>query len=257
MATRRQHFGVLSRPEQYCISGLIGRLPQYVLPDHLTALALGGAAIAALALIGGRLSGWFLVLFYLGLIANWFGDSFDGALARHRRIERHRVGFLLDRTSDILSFIVIILALGLSPYLTLDAALMLLVAYLVHAIYALMRTVVDGVQIIGFGGVGATEGRVFIGVWVGVVQFADIRLASAQTGSFGVFQVVCAALLVGWLAVFVRRVAVDVGRIDDLEHAAVSLHRTERGDDYFLTVLEGDKRDLLRKNSGALDSYPR
>ena len=180
MAMRRQHFGVLSRPEQYCISGLIGRLPQYVLPDHLTALALGGAAIAALALIGGRLSGWFLVLFYLGLIANWFGDSFDGALARHRRIERHRVGFLLDRTSDILSFVVIILALGLSPYLTLDAALMLLVAYLVHAIYALMRTVVDGVQIIGFGGVGATEGRVFIGVWVGVVQFADIRLASAS-----------------------------------------------------------------------------
>ena len=36
---------------------------------------------------------------------------------------------------------------------------MLLVAYLIHAIYGLMKLVVDGVQYVGLGGVGATEIR--------------------------------------------------------------------------------------------------
>ncbi len=43
---------------------------------------------------------------------------------------------------------------------------MLLVGYLVNTIYGLMKLVVDGVHIIGVGGIGATEGRVIIGLWV-------------------------------------------------------------------------------------------
>ncbi|MGD0639125.1 MAG: hypothetical protein ABSC22_00130 [Roseiarcus sp.] len=253
MTTRRQHLGVLGWPEQYCIRVFVGRLPRYVIPDHLTAVAFLGALGAGLALIACRFSGWFLLPFYLGLIANWFGDSFDGALARHRRIERHRVGFLLDRASDVLSFTMLILALGLSPYLTFDVALMLLVAYLVHTVYALMRTVVDGVQIIGMGGLGATEGRIFIGVWVGFFQLAHIELASVQIGSLAVFEVVCGALLVGWLAIFVRRVALDVDRIGNLEHAARPLRHASHGDDKGLLVLEGDKRDFLSQSKGAAE----
>jgi phosphatidylglycerophosphate synthase len=245
MATRRQYRGVLCWPEQYCIRVLVRHLPPYVAPDHLTAVAFSGALVAGLALIARHVSAWFLIPIYLGLIANWFGDSFDGALARDRRIERHRVGFLIDRTSDVLSFAMIILALGLSPYLTLDVALMLLVAYLVHTVYALMRTVVDGVQIIGFGGVGATEGRIFIGVWVGVFELAHIKLASVQVGSLAVFELVCGALLVGWLAIFVRRVVQDIDRIGNLEHAARPLRHTSLGEDRGLLVLDGDGSDIL------------
>jgi phosphatidylglycerophosphate synthase len=216
-------------------------------------LAFVGALIAGSALIGCRFSGWFLVPLYLGLIANWFGDSFDGALARYRRIERHRVGFLIDRTSDVLSFGIIILALGLSPYLTLDVALMLLIAYLVHTIYALMRTVVDGVQIIAFGGLSATEGRIFIGVWVGFLQLTHIKLASVQIGSLAVFEAVSGTLLLGWLAVFVRRVALDIGRISGLEIAARSLRHANQGDDNLVYVHEGDKKDFLPRNNRAIE----
>ena len=245
MASWRQHLGVLCWPEQYCIRVLVRHLPRYVTPDHLTAVAFGGALVAGLALIARHVSAWALVPFYLGLIANWFGDLFDGALARDRRIERHRVGFLIDRTSDVLSFAMIILALGLSPYLTLDVALMLLVAYLVHTVYALMRTVVDGVQIIGMGGVGATEGRIFIGVWVGVFELAHIKLASVQVGSIAVFELVCGALLVAWLAVFVRRVFQDIDRIGNLEHAARPLLHSRFREEARLFVLDGDRGDVL------------
>ncbi len=96
--------------------------------------------MAGLAIAASRPSGWFLLPFYLGLIANWFGDSFDGALARHRGIERRHVGFLIDRSGDIVSFAIMILALGLSPYLTWNAALMLLFAYFLHATYTIPRS---------------------------------------------------------------------------------------------------------------------
>jgi phosphatidylglycerophosphate synthase len=252
MAARREYLGVLWWPEQYCIRALVGRFPRFVVPDHLTALALVGALVAGLALLGCRFSAWALLPFYLGLFANWVGDSFDGALARHRRIERHRVGFLIDRASDVLSFAIIILALGLSPYLTRDTALMLLVAYLVHAIYALMRTVVDGVQIIGVGGVGATEGRIFVGVWVGVIQVAQLNLTSFQIGRIGVFDVLGAALLVAWLGVFVRRVALDVSRISGIEQAVFSLRHGVHGDGDSLVVHQGDKGRLPPEHDAAL-----
>ena len=222
-------------------------------PDHLTAVAIGGALVAGLALVGCRVSGWFVPLVCLGLIANWFGDSLDGALARNRHIERHRVGFLIDHTADVVSLAVIILALGLSPYLTLDAALMLLVAYLVHAVYALMRTVVDGVQIIGMGGIGATEGRIFIGVWVATIQIGRLSFASFPTSNIDVFNMAAAALLVVWFAVFVRRVALDVSRIGSLEQAARPLHRASQGYDNALLIVQGDKTSFASPSKGTLE----
>ncbi len=251
--TRREHHGALCWPEQYCIKTLVGLIPWYVAPNHLTVVAFGGALVGGMALVGCRLSTWFLLPFYLGLVANWFGDSFDGALARHRRCERHRVGFLIDRSSDILSFCVIISALGLSPYLSVRAALMLLVAYLVHAAYGLMRMVVDGTQIIGFGKIGATEGRIFIGLWVGVFQVTQIDLASIQIGGIGVFDALCAGLLVVHLAIFVRRISFDIDRIADQEHSIVSLRHADPSDDNVFFIREMRKMHSLPGKDSAMD----
>jgi phosphatidylglycerophosphate synthase len=225
-----------------------------VAPDHLTALAVAGSLVAGLALVACRLSPWFLLPFYLGLLVNWFGDSFDGAIARYRRCERHRIGFLIDRCSDVLSFCIIILALGLSPYLSLNVALMLLVAYLIHAIYGLMRMVVDGAQIVGLGGIGATEGRLIIGLWAGLIQIAPFRLGSLQVAKVDVFDAVCGALLVGHLVIFVWRVAFDVRRISVLEEPAVSLDRAKYSGDKFFVVYDGAKSRSQTKRDVSLDS---
>ncbi len=219
MKSRRELLGVFRRPEQYCVRLLVANVPQTVNPDHLTAVAILGAMIAAGSLVACRLSAWFLIPFYAGLVLHWLGDSLDGALARYRQCERHRAGFLIDRACDLASFCVIIFALGLSPYMPLAPALMVLVGYLVHSVYGLLRTVVYNRQVVGFGGIGATEGRILIGVWAGVIQFSAMNLSAMQINGVEVFTVVAGAVLLLMIGIFISRVAADVARVSETDRS--------------------------------------
>jgi archaetidylinositol phosphate synthase len=215
--SRRIHKGALHALEQPLISFLTPRIPNDVAPDQLSALSLCGAIVAGASLILCRVSPWFLLPLAFGLLANWLGDSFDGAVARYRRRQRPRAGFLIDRCGDILSFSLMIVGLGLSPYLSLRIALILLVAYLVHAIYGLMKLVVDGVQYVGLGGVGATEIRLLIGLWAGVSALTGMDLSAHEAAGVTLADAICGVLLLGTLLLFARRVASDVARLSDLD----------------------------------------
>ena len=215
--SRRIHKGALHALEQPVIAYLTPRIPNDVAPDQLSALSLCGAILAAASLILCRVSPWFMLPVVLGLLANWFGDSLDGAVARYRRRPRPRAGFLIDRSCDILSFSLMIVGLGLSPYLSLRLALMLLVAYLVHAIYGLMKLVVDGVQYVGLGGVGATEIRVLIGLWAGVCALTGIDPSAHEMAGVSAADWICGALLTAALLLFARRIATDIRRLSDLD----------------------------------------
>jgi phosphatidylglycerophosphate synthase len=196
---------------------MLPRVPRSVTPNQLSAFAASGAAAAGIGLAACQFSPWFLTVVLLGLFANWLGDSFDGAVARRNKTERPRVGFLIDRCCDVLSFCVIILGLGLSPYLSFHLALMLLVGYLVNTIYGLMKLVVDGVHIIGVGGIGATEGRLTIGLWAVLVQVCHVNLHAFAIGSVPLFDVVCSASLATMFVVFARRVMRDIERLKFLD----------------------------------------
>jgi phosphatidylglycerophosphate synthase len=50
----------------------------------------------------------------------------DGALARYRRIQRPRFGFLIDHTIDLVTQTMMLAGLGLSPYFTMTSALLIL-----------------------------------------------------------------------------------------------------------------------------------
>ena len=214
MKEQRRLGGLFSEPEQQIIGRIVRWIPRQVSPDHLSAVAFSGALMSAASLIGSRYSAWYLAFFYIGLFCNWFGDSFDGALARWRNIERPRIGFLIDKSSDMLSFSAIILALGLSPYCTLVAALVLLVVYLLHNVYCLMRTVIDGVHFIGLGGIGATEGRLFFAAWVGGMQFTRVDIESVKlTSGQSLLDIASGCLLVMFLLTFSRRVSADLQRL--------------------------------------------
>ncbi len=215
--SRRIHKGALHALEQPVISYLTPKIPNDVAPDQLSALSLCGAIVASASLILCRVSPWFLLPLALGLLANWLGDSFDGAVARYRCRQRPRAGFLIDRCGDILSFSIMIVGLGLSPYLSLRIALILLVAYLVHAIYGLMKLVVDGVQYVGLGGVGATEIRLLIGLWAGACALTGMDLSTHDAAALTLADAICGALLLGALLLFARRVASDVARLGDLD----------------------------------------
>ena len=96
---------------------------------------------------------------------NWFGDSLDGSLARYRQEERPRFGFLVDHTCDLFSQILVIVAFGLSPFLSLISALTILLCYLLFSAYTYIRAAAHHIHQMAYVGVGATEFRILMVVW--------------------------------------------------------------------------------------------
>ena len=227
MMGRRIHTGVLNSLEATLIGYLLPKVPRSITPNQLSAFAASGAVAAGLGLGACQFSPWFLTVVLLGLFANWLGDSFDGAVARRNKAERPRVGFLIDRCCDVLSFCAIILGLGLSPYLSLHLALMLLVGYLVNTIYGLMKLVVDGVHIIGVGGIGATEGRVIIGLWAVFDSDAACELANLPDRQYSA----------------VRRCLRRFAR-DDVRHFCATSRQGHREGELFGSPVDADRREV-------------
>ena len=242
MSAVRVHFGFLSRPEQIFIRHFVGRIPTSITPDHLTAFACVGAILAGVSLVLCRYSEFMLFPFYAGLLVHWLGDSFDGAVARYRRCERHRVGFLIDRSCDTFSFCTIILCLGLSPYLPILSALLLLVGYLVNSIYSLMSNVIKKKQFVGFGGIGATEGRIFIGIWVAAIALSRTDLMSAQVLNSSTFLLLSSAVFAVTLLLIAWRVLADIAHINATEEQS----NTHADIDNIIQI----KRAIANKQSG-------
>ena len=170
--TREKAF-LLAGAEGRALGWLAPRLPARVLPDHLTALGLLAALAAGVAY---GFSGEHPVLLLVAgvlLAVNWFGDSLDGTLARTRRIERPSYGYYLDHLVDGLATAAIGVGLGLSPYLSLEAGLAVVVAYLLLSINTYLETQAFGVFSLGYGRVGPTEARLALAT-LNVALFAGV-----------------------------------------------------------------------------------
>jgi len=139
---------------------LATRLPSWIKPDHLTIIGVSGALVCGLAYCATWLSPHFLWLAGFGLIANWFGDSLDGNLARLRRIERPRYGFFIDHTTDVISQVFVFFGLGASPYMHFDTACLAVISYWLASLYTFIRAVATQVFQISYFGIGPTEIRI-------------------------------------------------------------------------------------------------
>lgn len=213
MGVFRINRSLLRQQEAAAVRFCVKRVPAWCTPDQLTGLSVAGSFIAGASLFCCWLSAWFVVPVVAGLFLNWFGDSLDGAVARYRSIERPRIGFLLDRGADVVSFTVIIIGLGLSPYLSLFSALMLLLVYFAHTIYVLLRNVIDGIHVIGLGGIGATEGRILIGGWAVFAHLVGPDIALARIDNILLLDVFYSLLFVSAIVTFALRLSADVRRI--------------------------------------------
>ncbi|MXO71366.1 CDP-alcohol phosphatidyltransferase family protein [Altererythrobacter buctensis] len=153
---------ITSRAEQALIAWLCPRLPHWWTPDRLTALGMLGSFMVALGFV---LSHWgrdWLFLAMLGFVVNWFGDSLDGSIARHRKIERPDYGYFIDHSLDALSQAMLVLGMGLSPYLRMDTALFGLVGYLLLSVHTFISARVLGVFRLTYLGSGPTEMRMML-----------------------------------------------------------------------------------------------
>jgi phosphatidylglycerophosphate synthase len=166
--------GPLERP---ALRWLSAHMPAWVTPDVLTYIGLFGSILIAVSYYLTNIHIGFLWLATLGFFINWFGDSLDGTLARYRHIERPRYGFFIDHTIDAFSVIMIVLGMGLSPFVRFDLAALAVIGYLLLGNLVYIRTCLVGEFRISYGKLGPTEVRAILIIANTVVFFArDLRV---------------------------------------------------------------------------------
>jgi len=148
--------GVIERP---AINWMVRHTPAWVTPDILTLTGFLAAGLIGISYWLTNHNPAFLWLANLGFLLNWYGDSMDGNLARHRKIERPQYGFFIDHTVDTISEVFIFLGIGLSPYVDFPLAALALIGYLSMANLVYITTSVKGKFKISYGSLGPTEVR--------------------------------------------------------------------------------------------------
>src|SRR5512135_1846993 len=149
--------GPLERP---ALQWLAAHMPAWASPDLMTVIGIIGALIITLGYALSNYHPAFLWLCTLGFVINWIGDSLDGTLARYRHIERPKYGFFIDHVTDALTEIIIILCLGLSPYIKFSVASLCCVMYIAMSVLVYVRMNVIGEFKISYSKLGPTEVRV-------------------------------------------------------------------------------------------------
>ncbi len=163
---------LLAPLERPALQWFVVRMPSWIDPDILTVIGILGAIMICGGYCLSNLHPGFLWLASLGFVINWFGDSLDGNLARYRAIERPKYGFFVDHTVDSFNEVLIVLGLGLSPYVSFNIACLGLIGYLLMSILVYIRTYVNGVFQLSYGKFGPTEVRVILILLNTVMYFA-------------------------------------------------------------------------------------
>ena len=101
MAHVREHRSLLASAEKQLLIAIARRLPPWISSDHLTLLGLRVDACRRAGVRRSPTTPWSAALFALALLANWFGDSLDGTLARVRQQPRPRYGYYVDHVIDL------------------------------------------------------------------------------------------------------------------------------------------------------------
>ncbi len=209
--------GPLERP---ALNWLASKMPEWITPDILTAIGFLATILIFVSYILTNQRPEFLWLASFGFILNWFGDSLDGTLARHRHIERPRYGFFIDHTVDAMSEVLIFLGIGLSPYVDFRLACLALIGYLLLSVLVYITTYVKGVFRISFLKLGPTEMR-FIAILANTVLFfagnPKISLSFWPYGTYTIYDFIAifiAMLLSGGFVVITISMAMDLSKKD-------------------------------------------
>jgi phosphatidylglycerophosphate synthase len=146
------------------------RIPTWMKPDHLTIIGVVGIIITSAGFLLGFFNRYYLLLISLGLIINWFGDSFDGTIARYRKRTRPNYGYYIDKIVDAVVLMILSLGIGLSGFVKIEIALLFLAMYLGLMLHVDLVVHVENKAQNSFGLVGPTEIRI-IGVIGSIVMF--------------------------------------------------------------------------------------
>ncbi|MGE4429248.1 MAG: CDP-alcohol phosphatidyltransferase family protein [Sphingobium sp.] len=148
--------------ERKLLNWLCAHMPPWVTPDRLTTLGVIGAVMTFAGYTASNYGSAWLALAIVGYVVQWFGDSMDGSLARYRHIERPSYGYFIDHSCDGLVILLILTGMGLSPFVTMDVALIALAGYLLLCIHAFLSARVLGELKLSYLSAGPTELRLML-----------------------------------------------------------------------------------------------
>ena len=191
--------GPLERP---ALQWLAARMPRWVNPDILTGIGLLGSVLIFFSYWLTSIAAHFLWLASLGLVINWFGDSLDGTLARYRKIERPKYGFFIDHTVDVVSTLLVVFGLGLSPYVRFEIACLALIGYLVMSVFVYIRTYVEGVFKISYGRFGPTEVRLIVIIANTIIYFLGNPTVALPFGVLSIYDLIAAIVAIILTVIF-------------------------------------------------------
>ena len=129
----RENLSVLAQSEKQALIWIARRLPPFINSDHLSALGLVAMAGAGLSFAAYRLTDWAAVGVVVSLVANWFGDSLDGTVARVRNQQRPRYGFYVDHIIDVAGTTLLFTGMAWSGLMSPVVALVALVLFLAQS----------------------------------------------------------------------------------------------------------------------------
>jgi archaetidylinositol phosphate synthase len=160
----REHRSLLAAAEKRLLIHIARHLPSFIHSDHLTALALVSMLGAGVAFARIAESPWAVSAFVGCLVANWFGDSLDGTLARVRNQQRPRYGYYVDHVIDLAGTGAVFAGMAASGLMTPALAFALLALYFMVAAESFLGTHALGTFRISFAGFGPTELRILLAI---------------------------------------------------------------------------------------------
>ncbi len=161
---------ITGKAEEKAKGWICPRIPNWVSPDMLTVLGYIGMVITGLGFVFGFFNKWYILLIPFGLLVNWFGDSFDGSIARYRKKSRPKYGYYIDKIVDSVAVITLALGIGLSGFFKIEIALLFASLYLALMSHVDLVTHVQGQNRNAFGLIGPTEIRI-VGALFSIYMF--------------------------------------------------------------------------------------
>ncbi len=157
--------------------------------------------MGAVLVAAGYWLSWFdsewLGLSLAGYIVNWFGDSLDGSLARWRGIERPNYGYFVDHSVDAIATLLMISAIGMSPYMRLDVALMGVIGYFLLSIHTFISAKILGEFRLSYMAGGPTELRLMLMAMTALMPIVGGRdIPGTNFSPFDLFALIVAGILV-------------------------------------------------------------
>ena len=205
----REQKNWLAAGERVLLTWLCGRMPRWVTPDVLTSTGMVGAGMIFAGYVASNWGPHWLLLAIAGYFVQWFGDSMDGSLARFRHIERPSYGYFIDHSCDGLATLLILAGMGLSPFVTMDVALIALAGYLLLSIHAYLSARVLGEFKLSYLTAGPTELRVVLIAMT--LLMMTLGTGPGMLGRVSGFDVFVGAVGIILIVLFVKQ-TVTIGR---------------------------------------------